>query len=169
MSAGSMGRTRASETRPAGRSARSDRIARYGILGSGILCLLLLGWGHLGLGALILPPAPTVALQTATTGTYQVTLRLDSGQLTAGRHNTISFEVRDRAGRSVTASALRVQPVMTTMAMDVPAADVTATGGGHYVAHPLFSMAGPWRLDVSIAARGQPASTMSFNVGVRWG
>jgi len=168
MSAG-IGQPRESEIRPAGRSVTSDRIARYGILGSGMLCLLLLAWGHLGLGALIVPPAPTVALQTATAGAYQVTLRLDSGQLTAGRHNTVSFAVRDRAGRAVPASVIRVQPVMTTMAMDVPAADVTAAAGGRYLAHPLFSMAGPWRLDVSIAAQGQPTATASFNVGVRWG
>jgi hypothetical protein len=165
MSAG-IGQSR--ETRPAGQSVISDRIARYGILGSGILCLSLLAWGHLGLGALIVPPAPTVALQTATAGAYQVTLRLDSGQLTAGRHNTISFAVRDRAGRPVPASAVHVQPVMTTMAMDVPAADVTAAAGGRYLAHPLFSMAGPWRLDVSVAAPGQPTANVSFNVGVRW-
>lgn len=168
MSAGS-GQSRESEIRPAGRSVTSDRIARYGILGSGMLCLSLLAWGHLGLGALIMPPAPTVALQTATAGAYQVTLRLDSGQLTAGRHNTISFAVRDRAGRAVTASAIHVQPVMTTMAMDVPAVDVTAAVGGRYLAHPLFSMAGPWRLDVSVATPGEPAATVSFNVGVRWG
>jgi YtkA-like protein len=169
MSAGGIGRTREAETRPAGRSITSDRIARYGILGSGILCLLLLAWGHLGLGVLIFPPAPTVALQTATAGTYEVTLRLDSGQLTADRHNTVSFEVRDHAGRLVKASAIHVQPVMTTMTMDVPAADVTATAGGRYLAHPVFSMAGPWRLDVSITAPGQRLATMSFNVGVRWG
>jgi YtkA-like protein len=166
MSAG-IGQSR--ETQPAGRSVTSDRIARYGILGSGILCLSLLAWGHLGLGALIFPPAPTVALQTATAGAYQVTLRLDSGQLTAGRQNTISFAVRDRAGRPVTASELHVQPVMTTMAMDVPAADVTAIASGRYLAHPLFSMAGPWRLDVSVATPSEPAATVSFNVGVRWG
>src|SRR5690348_10703186 len=112
MSAG-IGQPRKSGIRPAGRSVTSDRIARYGILGSGMLCLSLLAWGHLGLGALIVPPAPTVAFQTATTGAYHVTLRLDSGQLTAGRHNTISLEVRDRAGGPVTASAIRVQPVMT--------------------------------------------------------
>lgn len=168
MSAGSsIGQAR--QTRPAGRSVTSDRIARYGILGSGILCLSLLAWGHLGLGALIFPPAPTVALQTATARAYQVTLQLDSGQLTVGRHNTISFAVRDRAGRPVAASAVHVQPVMTTMAMEVPAADVTAAAGGRYLAHPLFSMAGPWRLDVSVAAPGQPAANVSFNVGVRWG
>lgn len=169
MSAGSLGGSRASETRPAGRSVAADRIARYGILGSGILCLLLLAWGHLGLGALIVPPAPTAAHQTATAGAYQVTLRLDSGQLTAGRHNTVSFEVRDRAGRPVTASDIHVQPIMTTMAMDAPAADVTPVAGGRYLAHPLFSMAGPWRLEVSVTAPGQPASTVSFDVGVRWG
>jgi YtkA-like len=134
-----------------------------------MLCLSLLAWGHLGLGALIMPPAPTVALQSATVGAYQVTLRLDSGQLTAGRHNTISFAVRDRTGRPVTASSIHVQPVMTTMAMDVPAADVTTAPGGRYLAHPVFSMAGPWRLDVSVATRGEPAATVSFNVGVRWG
>ena len=49
---------------------RSDRIARGVILGGGLFVLLLLAWGHLGLGALLLPPAASAQQQTAWAGPY---------------------------------------------------------------------------------------------------
>jgi hypothetical protein len=69
--------------------SRADVLARGGILAAGLACLLLLAWGHLGLGALLFPPAPTVAQQTAVAGPYRVTLRLESGQPTARGPNTL--------------------------------------------------------------------------------
>jgi hypothetical protein len=57
---------------------------------------------------------------------------------------------------------------MTTMAMPVPDMVAAAQGGGHYTARLLFTMAGPWRLSVIVAAPGQPPAQAAFDVGVRW-
>jgi len=148
--------------------ARADYFARGGILAAGLACLLLLAWGHLGLGALLFPPAPTVAQQTVVAGPYRVTLRLESGQPTARGPNTLVLSLQDQAGHSITGASLRVTPVMTTMPMNAPDLEGQAHGGGQYIIHPVFGMAGDWRLAVSIAAPGRPAIQVSFAVGVRW-
>ncbi len=147
---------------------RADYLAGGGILAAGLICLLLLAWGHLGLGAWLFPPAPGVAQQTAAAGPYRVTLLLTSGQLSARGPNTLTLRLQDQAGHAITNASLRVTPAMTTMPMNVPAVDGQAQGAGAYVIHPLFGMAGDWRLDVAIAAPGLPAAQVSFPVGVRW-
>ena len=145
-----------------------DLLARGGIVAAGLLCLLLLAWGHLGLGAWLFPPAPTVPQQQATVGPYQVTLALDSGQLTASGPNTISLRLQDRAGQAINGASLHVVSEMTTMPMTAPAVDALANGAGQYSIHPRFSMAGDWRLTITISAPGQPMQQATFSVGVRW-
>jgi hypothetical protein len=51
--------------------------------------------------------------------------------------------------------------------MPVPPVDAT-WANGKYTAHPIFSMAGPWRLTVTITTPGQPPVHATFRVGVRW-
>lgn len=147
---------------------RTDYLAGGGILAAGLICLLLLAWGHLGLGAWLFPPAPSVAQQTATSGPYHVTLQLTGGQLTAGGPNTLTLHLQDQAGHAINDASLHVTPEMTTMPMNVPAVDGQAQGAGAYLIHPLFGMAGDWWLNVSIAVPGQPDAQVSFPVGVRW-
>jgi hypothetical protein len=148
--------------------SRADYLAKGGILAAGLLCLLLLAWGHLGLGALLFPPAPTVAQQTAVAGPYRVTLQLTSGQLTARGPNTLVLLLQDQVGHAIDGASLRVTPEMTTMPMSVPEVEGLAQGAGQYMLHPIFGMAGDWRLVVTIAAPGQPGARVSFLVGVRW-
>jgi len=145
-----------------------DRAIPAIIVGSGVFCLVLLSWVHLGLGALFMPPAPSTAQQVATAGPYQVTLIAESGKLTARGPNALAFELRDRSGRPVSDAAILVQPVMTAMAMESPAVVVKAAGGGRYVAGPRFLMAGSWRLGVTITRPGTPAQHASFTVSVHW-
>ncbi len=148
---------------------RADALAKGGILAAGLICLLLLAWGHLGLGALIVPPAPTVAQQTAQAGPFQVTLALSSGQLTADGPNTVTLRLSDQTGQPISGDiALRVSPEMTSMPMAAPDMEGQALGAGQYRIHPLFGMAGDWRLNVTITAPGQPEARVSFPVGVRW-
>ena len=161
-----LARTAAPMPRPA--RTRADYLAGGGILAAGLLCLLLLAWGHLGLGAWLFPPAPGVAQQTAAAGPYRVALQLTSGQLTARGPNTLTLRLQDQAGQAINGASLHVTPAMTTMPMNVPAVDGLARGAGAYLIHPVFGMAGDWRLDVTIAAPGQPAAQVSFLVGVRW-
>ncbi len=147
---------------------RADALARGGILAAGLLCLLLLAWGHLGLGALLFPPAPNEALQETTAGPYHVALRLPSGQLTARGPNTLVLLLRDQAGHTINDASLRVTPEMTAMPMHVPDAEGLAQGEGQYIVHPIFGMAGDWQLHVTIAAPGKPTVQVFFPVGVRW-
>jgi YtkA-like len=85
-----------------------------------------------------------------------------------GDGNLMSFVVRDRAGHPVVGATVRVHADMTTMAMPVPDASAVAQGGGRYTARLLFTMAGPWRLTVVVAAPGQAVARAAFDVGVRW-
>ena len=150
------------------RTRRGDRIMQGLIVGGGLSVLLMLAWAHLGLSALVFPPSATPARMVAMSGPYTVTLYADSGQLVTGGGNLVSLDVRDRAGQPVVGATVRVHADMTTMAMPVPDASATAQGGGRYTARLLFTMAGPWRLTVVVAAPGQAAARAAFDVGVRW-
>lgn len=150
---------------------RIDRIVRAGIVGSGVLCFVLLAWGHLGLGALLFPPAATAPQQLTEAGPYRVTFQSDSGQLTVRGPNTVSFILRDQAGKPITTAAVHVRATMSTMAMDAPPITLVAGGDGRYSAHPVFGMAGNWRLDVTISQPGQSIGQdqhTTFAVSVRW-
>ena len=148
-------------------SPRQDRIARGVILGSGLLVLALLAWVHLGVGALLFPPAPDPARQVATAGSFQVTLLADSGEMLVGDHNTISLAVNDAAGKAIPGSKVTIAADMLTMPMPVPPVEAV-WAAGRYTAHPIFSMAGPWQLTVTITSPGQPPVHATFRVGVRW-
>lgn len=150
------------------RSDRSDRIARGVILGGGVFVLALLAWGHLGLGALLFPPAATAGRQTAHAGPYVVELVMASGQLTARGPNTILVVVRDAHGQPVEHARIQIAAGMTSMPMAAPMLTGADQGQGRYLAHPLFGMAGPWQFDIIVSVPGQPAHHAPFNVGVRW-
>ena len=154
----------------AGTSSHTRRqayLARGVILGSGLLVLALLAWVHLGYGALLFPPAPDPARQVATAGTLQVTMLADSGEMLVGDHNTISLAVNDAAGKAIPGAKVTIAADMLTMPMPVPMVEAT-WAHGHYTAHPIFSMAGPWQLTVTITAPGQSPVRATFRVGVRW-
>lgn len=150
------------------RTRRGDRAMRLLIIGSGLSVLLLLAWVHLGLGALLFPPSATPPQMAAASGPYVVTLFADSGQLVTGDGNVVSLDIRDHAGHPLESAVVRVHADMTTMAMPVPDVSAVARGSGRYRARLLFSMAGPWRLTVTITAPGQAEVQVAFAVGVRW-
>jgi len=149
------------------RSRRQRRIAHGVIIGSGLLVLALLAWVHLGVGALLFPPAPGLATQVADAGAFHVTMLRVSGEMLVGEHNTISLLVRDASQRTITGARVTVAADMLTMPMPVPEV-ATTWAQGRYTAHPIFTMAGPWKLTVTISAPGQPAVHADFQVGVRW-
>lgn len=154
-------------TPPSAPSPLADRLSRGLIIGGGVFVFVLFAFAHLGLGAWLVPPGPT-AQQTVKAGPYAATLVVDAGQFTVGQHNSATVMLKDGSGKVVDGATVQVQPVMTTMAMNVPAAHVSAQGGGRYTLRPAFSMAGSWRLDVTITRPGMAAQHASFIVGVRW-
>ena len=159
-----VGQTIASRMRP---SVRQGYIGRGVILGSGLLVLALLAWVHLGVGALLFPPAPDATQQVANAGSLRVVLRVESGEMVVGQHNTISLVVSNAARHPVTGATVTVDAEKLAMPMPVPTVSAV-WGDGRYTAHPIFSMAGDWRLIVTIAAPGQPTVHATFPIGVRW-
>lgn len=147
---------------------RLDRVLRVAIVASGVACLLMLAWVHLGLSALIVPPATVAPRQVASAGPYRVQLTLDSQRLTARGPNAIALDLRDANGRPVEQARVRIQSGMTSMVMQGPTSYASAQGAGHYTAHPVFGMAGSWQLGVTVSAPGQPDRYVAFDVGVRW-
>lgn len=148
-------------------SRRQAYLARGVILGSGLLVLALLAWVHLGLGALLFPPATGPSRQMATAGTLRVTLLADAGEMLVGGHNTVSLAVNDATGKAIVGARVTITADMLEMPMPVPPVEAVWVDG-RYIAHPVFSMAGPWQLTATISAPGQSPVRATFRVGVRW-
>ncbi len=144
-----------------------DRMMRIVIFGGGVLVLALLAWGHLGLGALVRPPAPTALQQTAQVGPYAVAFRA-TGQMSARDVNAATFSLHDASGAALTNAQVRVTFAMVDMPMTAPDAPATMQADGTYLAHLRFSMAGTWHVTVHIATPGQPEQSAIFTVSVRW-
>lgn len=148
-----------------------DRIVQGLIISSGVAVFLALAWVHLGLGALLLPPSAPPTHLTATAGGatgYVVTLTPGSGRFTVGHDNLVSVQVRDARGNPLPNAVVSLHADMMTMSMPVPDAHATADGTGRYSARLAFSMAGPWRLTVTIVAPGHPKAEAAFAIGVDW-
>jgi hypothetical protein len=137
-------------------------------VGAGLLVLGLLAWGHLGLGALLFPPASAASVQTAMAGPYQVSFARPASGFVAGKDNVALITIRGQNSAQLEGAQVSVRQEMTTMAMSVPPATVTAQGNGRYEARMAFSMAGPWRVTIIIARAGQAQSWVAFDAGVRW-
>lgn len=150
------------------RQRRQDRIARGLILAAGALCFALLAWGHLGLGALLIPPPRTAARQVERAGRLTVALTLDSGQLTPAGPNRVRFTLSDANGHAIFGAAVVAHPQMVTMAMEAPSVVATPGAPGSYGVDPRFAMAGDWRLLVTVSRPGYAPQTLSFPVSVRW-
>jgi hypothetical protein len=136
--------------------------------GAGLLVIGMLAWGHLGLGALIFPPANAASVQTAMAGPYQVSFARPASGFTAGKDNTSLITIRGSNGAQLEGAQVSVRQEMTTMAMSIPPATVTAKGNGRYEARMAFAMAGSWRVTIIIARAGQAQSQVAFDAGVRW-
>jgi hypothetical protein len=146
----------------------SDRLMRGLFVGAGLLVLGMLVWGHLGLGALLFPPANAASVQTAIAGPYHVSFARPASGFVAGKGNVALITIRGQNSAQLEGAQVRVRQEMTTMAMSAPPATVTAKGNGRYEAQMAFSMAGPWHVTIIIARAGQAQSQVAFDAGVRW-
>lgn len=151
----------------------AERLALACILGVGVLSLVLLAWDGLGLGAWLFPPSPSPTQQVLVAGPYTVVFRADSGQLTTGGPNTVSVTVVARDGSEQLApdTTVSLQPEMAGMAMLAPRVPMSVEDPRQptrYVAHPRFSMAGIWQLNLTISVAGQAVQRATATVSVRW-
>lgn len=155
------------KTQPAVPPVWFDRFMKTLIIGSGVFVFALLAWGHLGASAWFFPPAPSPMQQVATAGPYHVVLQSSTGQLIAHQTTSLTITLHDAAGQPVNNATLQIAPVMTTMPMESPTVSSTFAQG-HYIMHPIFIMAGIWKLTVTIHVNGQPDQHTTFDVSVRW-
>ncbi len=145
-----------------------DRLMRVVIFGGGAFVFGALAWVHLGLGAWLFPPPPTIPHQVAAAGPYTVTFDAPTGNLTVYGSNTVILTLRDATGHAVNGATVHAEMVMTTMAMPALNATATAQGNGTYRLHPIFNMAGIWKMQVIFSLPGQVKHQTDFIVSVRW-
>jgi hypothetical protein len=153
---------------PSRREIWLDRGMRALIFGGGLVVLGLLVWAHLGLGALIFPPAASPERQTAIAGAIRITLRHDSGQLLVGKDNTLSLVVADEAGQPLHGASAQLDATMVGMPMAAPTVSGAARTDGQMILHPMFAMAGTWRVTATIHVAGQSDQRVTFIESVRW-
>jgi len=137
-------------------------------VGAGLLVLGMLAWGHLGLGALLFPPANAASVQTAMAGPYQISFARPASGFVAGQDNTALITIRGSNSAELERTEVSVRQEMSTMAMSAPPTTVTAKGNGRYEALMAFAMAGAWRVTIIIAQAGQAQYQTAFDAGVRW-
>jgi YtkA-like len=145
-----------------------DRLMRGLIFGGGAFVFLALAWVHLGVGAWLFPPLPSSPHQIAAAGPYTVTFDAPTGQLTVYGSNAVTLTLRDAAGHTVNGATVHTAMQMTTMSMPPIEGTATAQSNGIYRLHPLFNMAGIWKMQVVIILPGQAKQQTDFTVSVRW-
>lgn len=148
-------------------SPRIDRFARFAIVLIGLVCLVLIAWDHLGLGAWLFPPATSPSTQTAACGADNLAL-IAPAHFSATQPATFTLEAHDHTQRAITDATLTIHSQMKAMAMDAPTVVATTEQNGDYSAPIRFGMAGDWRLAITLTQPGHPACATSFIVGVRW-
>lgn len=110
-----------------------------------------------GMGMSSAPPQPS----ERTTHTLKITAILASPAKSGD--NTLNIAVTNAAGKPVTAAKVTAQVAMISMDMGMAFPAVKETGKGHYTSTVSFSMAGPWRVTLKVAAPGQKAETKAFD------
>ena len=110
-----------------------------------------------GMGMSAAPPQPL----ERTTHTLKIAATLASSAKSGD--NTLNIAVTNAAGKPVTAAKVTARVAMTSMDMGTAFPAVKETGKGHYTSTVSFSMAGPWRVTLKVAAPGQKPETKAFD------
>lgn len=77
--------------------------------------------------------------------------------------NLLTITVRDAQGKPVTGAKVTASVAMTSMDMGTTHPTVQEVGSGKYTVTAAFSMAGPWRVKVRVAAPGQNPALKAFD------
>ena len=81
--------------------------------------------------------------------------------------NPLTISITDAQGKPVTGAAVTASVAMTSMDMGTTHPPVVEEGSGQYAATVIFSMAGPWRIQVKVTAPGQKPQTKAFDFSAR--
>ncbi len=106
-------------------------------------------------------PAKPLSSAPATKNMMKITATMSS-PAKAG-DNALDIVLKNAAGKPITAAKVTAQAAMTSMDMGTTDLSVKETGKGHYMTTAAFSMAGPWRVTVKVAAPGQKSQTKAFD------
>ncbi len=98
----------------------------------------------------------------AASGPLTVAASLVSGSPKIGGGNALVVTVTDSAGRAVTGAQVTSSVAMVTMDMGTTHPVFRDMGNGTYKGVVGFSMAGPWRVTVKVAAPGRQPQTKPF-------
>jgi hypothetical protein len=101
-------------------------------------------------------------------GPYQVSFTRPAAGFVVGKENTALIALRGSNSAQPEGARVIIRQEMTTMAMSVPPATITAKGDGRYEVRMTFSMAGPWRVTVIIGQQKGVQNQVAFDAGVRW-
>ena len=77
--------------------------------------------------------------------------------------NALTISVTDAQGKPVTGAQITTSVAMTSMDMGTTHPAVAEKGAGQYAATVNFGMAGPWRVQVKVAAPGQKVQAKAFD------
>ncbi len=137
------------------------------VIGLGISFLVLMTW----LGTLItsiVPHKPTAQVQTASVGPYQATLQVDPNPPLITQPATLSVRViLNSSQQPITSAHVTIEGDMEAMDMGLDKAEAQSRGDGLYEAKVQFTMSGPWRVQLVIAAPGNKPVSMVFEVTVQ--
>ena len=159
------------ETAPSAfqRTARTDLLARICLFGSAAVVFGLLAWGHLGLGAWLIPPATTPQTLSTVAGPYRVHLNVSSGIVTPNGPNTFTLTLRGADGLPLSNVTVHFTAQMTTMPMLAPPQTTTTDAYGNATLHPIFSMAGDWRCTLTLRSTMDASpQQIDWSTGVHW-
>ena len=108
------------------------------------------------------PKKPT----TATSGALTMSLLITPDPPTPMRETQARLALSDSRGQPVSAAIVSMDLTMPGMAMPANRPQVLAAGDGVYMAKTIFSMAGKWKIEVTVAQAGA-TETFSFDLEVK--
>jgi hypothetical protein len=134
------------------------------ILALGILFLIIISWLGTTLTE-ILPARPSAPVQTASTGPYQITMRVDPNPPPTTKPATLTLQIVHSSTRQlVTNARVVVESNMETMDMGTDVANAQSQSNGMYSAPVQFSMNGTWQVRVIVTVPGAKTESATFEV-----
>jgi len=111
-------------------------------------------------------PASPKKQTTATSGALTMSLLMTPDPPTPMRETQAQLTLSDSRGQPVSATNVNMDLTMPGMAMPANRPQVVAAGDGVYRAKTIFSMAGTWKIEVTIAQAGA-TETFAFELEVK--
>jgi hypothetical protein len=134
------------------------------ILALGVFFLILLSWLGTTLTE-ILPARPSAQVQTASAGSYQITMRVDPNPPPPSKSATLTLQiVHSNTQQLVTNARVTIESNMETMDMGTDVVNAQSQSNGMYRVPVQFGMNGTWQVRVLVAVPGAKIASATFEV-----